>query len=566
MLYLPLIHAKTIHIAMKTKTKTSAASLTCHRLLCLATLLLLWTPLLHAQGRSGTLKGQISLRGENATVSTLRPGELQALFPPELINDIMRVRIEGPIDAEDMKFLKRLATRGYVKNSKGRGQQTFLDLDLRHAQIVRDTPFGRNAPLESLPSSAFSSWNCLRSVVLPSHVRVISSYCFSSCSRLEMVEMPRHLQSIGQNAFHSCSKLKEAIIPIGVTELGSGCFSGCSKLANIMLPEGLTAIPDNALNGTAITNITIPSNVRQIGSEAFANTNLTYIEIPSNVQKLSADAFNGCQKLTAIAVHPANQAYADADGLLCDKELTTLICCPQGIKGELTLPASIINIGPGALSNCQGLNTVVLPTALRSIGNRAFSGCRSLRGVEMSASLEEIGNEAFANCRSLTSMALPQNLSRMGTALFSGCTALTDVQLPARLNRIPERTFKNCSSLRDIKLPQTVTAIDREAFYACKSLARIVLPEAVESFGKECFRKCETLLAFLFPPRTAEVGDRMLYDCDALREVVMPIAAPPQVKHVCDVKQAVLIVPVGAAAAYGKADGWKKFKTIRESE
>ncbi len=266
---------------MKTKTKTSAsASLTCHRLLCLATLLLLASPLLHAQGRSGTLKGQISLRGENATISTLRPGELQALFPPELINDIMRVRIEGPIDAEDMKFLKRLATRGYVKNSKGRGQQTFLDLDLRHAQIVRDTPFGRNAPLESLPSSAFSSWNCLR----------------------------------------------------------------------------------------------------------------------------------------------------------------------------------------------------------------------------------------------------------------------------------------------DIKLPQTVTAIDREAFYACKSLARIVLPEAVESFGKECFRKCETLLAFLFPPRTAEVGDRMLYDCDALREVVMPIAAPPQVKHVCDVKQAVLIVPVGAAATYGKADGWKKFKTIRESE
>ena len=127
MLYLPLIHAKTIHIAMKTKTKTSAASLTCHRLLCLATLLLLASPLLHAQGRSGTLKGQISLRGENATISTLRPGELQALFPPELINDIMRVRIEGSIDAEDMKFLKRLATRGCCHLRQSRRMEKIQD-------------------------------------------------------------------------------------------------------------------------------------------------------------------------------------------------------------------------------------------------------------------------------------------------------------------------------------------------------------------------------------------------------------------------------------------------------
>ena len=138
------------------------------------------------------------------------------------------------------------------------------------------------------------------------------------------------------------------------------------------------------------------------------------------------------------------------------------------------------------------------------------------------------------------------------------------VSLPEGMLQLPERIFKNCSRLPSVILPASLSSIGLEAFYGCKSLADITLPATLESFGKECFRKCESLETFAFPEGTRVVGDKMLYDCDALHYVTAPFVAPPTVKHVCDVKKAVLLVPQGSVGEYKKADGWKKFKTIGE--
>ena len=270
-----------------------------------------------AQGRviGGNPKGRASFRGDVADIDIRKAGELQSMIPPEKIRDIRQMHISGVINDLDLKFIKTLANRNTVKDSRGRTVQAWLDLDLRHARIVQNDRYGRGLPVETLPNNAFSNWNRLRSIILPPHLRAIPDYCFSSCSYLEMVEMPPTLEVIGDYAFRSCNKLVEAHIPASVVEIGRNCFSGCSNLANITLPERLTIIPSDAFAGTAISQINIPSYVQQIDARAFANTNLQQVVIPASVQKLAVSAFNDCQRLTAIVVDTENAVYADADGM-----------------------------------------------------------------------------------------------------------------------------------------------------------------------------------------------------------------------------------------------------------
>ena len=101
-------------------------------------------------------------------------------------------------------------------------------------------------------------------------------------------------------------------------------------------------------NGAGYTQseIIIPEKVRyngveysvtSIGSSAFREcTGLTSIEIPNSVTSLGSSflpessAFKECIGLASIEVDNDNQNYASVDGVLYDKNITTVICCPQG--------------------------------------------------------------------------------------------------------------------------------------------------------------------------------------------------------------------------------------------
>ena len=88
------------------------------------------------------------------------------MIPAEKLRDIRQMHISGVINDIDLKFIKTLACRSSVKNARGHNVQSWLDLDLRHARIVRGDRYGRGTPVETLPSSAFSNWSNLRSIVM----------------------------------------------------------------------------------------------------------------------------------------------------------------------------------------------------------------------------------------------------------------------------------------------------------------------------------------------------------------------------------------------------------------
>ena len=352
-------------------------------------------------------------------------------------------------------------------------------------------------------SSAFSGCSSLTSITIPNSVTEIGVYAFKGCTSLTSITIPNSVTNIGDStfwgcssltaiyvavdnknytsvngvlfnkdktalicypagktdksynitnsvtsigdyAFNGCSSLTSVTIPNSVTEIGGSAFVGCASLKSITMPNSVTSIGDMAFyKCSSLTSITIPDSVTSIGSSAFSDcSKLRSITIPNSVTSIGAWAFNGCTGLTAINVAMENQNYVSPDGVLYNKDKTTIICYPAGKKGNnYKIPDGVTEIGSIAFSRCSSLTSVTIPNSVTSIGSGAFNGCTSLTRVTIPKSVTKIGWNAFSDCTSLTSITIPNSVISIDWYAFRGCTSLKSITIPNSVTSIGKNAF-----------------------------------------------------------------------------------------------------------------------------
>ncbi|MDR0829911.1 MAG: leucine-rich repeat protein [Prevotellaceae bacterium] len=335
---------------------------------------------------------------------------------------------------------------------------------------------------------------------------------YSQRGNIKTLVINSGVTGIGNYAFYNCSGLTSVTIPDAVTSIGFCAFDNCSSLTSITIPNSVTSIEVAAFgNCSSLTSITIPNSVTSIGNNAFRNcSGLTSVTIPNSVTSIGYYAFLECSSLTSINIGANNPNYSSLDGILYNKTQTTLIQCPAGKTGQITIPNSVTSIEACAFYNCSGLTSVTIPNYVTTIEIQAFQDCSGLTTVNFNAT----------NCTTMGSSSYP---------VFQGCTALATLNIGTNVTKIPDYAFYNCSGLTGtLTIPNAVTSIGNYAFYGCSGITgTLTIPNTVTSIGNYAFRNCNHLTSLTIGNSVTGIGDYAFASCSGLTSITSYKSTPP---------------------------------------
>lgn len=353
---------------------------------------------------------------------------------------------------------KNLESLKLPKNLEKIGYGVFKNCSKLKTVTLPDT-------LKSIGGSAFSGCTALKSIIIPDNVTTINSSAFISCRGLETVEIGSGVTKIGTNSFGDCVNLKKIVVDKDnknyVSEDGALLDKAKTKLikyaskssyTEYVMPDSVVTIAEGAFaESTNLQKITLSDNLEKIGIDAFFSCSaLKTINIPEKVATLRLGIFDECSALEEIKVAKNNKAYSAVNGVLYNKDKTTLIKYPEGKQiNAYAVPVTVTKIENEAFFNAK-LQKVILEETLVIIGENAFESCDYLRSVTIPGSVKEIGSAAFMECANLKEVTIKPGVEQIYSYAFADCKNLAEVEIGAGVKCIEEYAFKNCSKLTNV--------------------------------------------------------------------------------------------------------------------
>ena len=159
--------------------------------------------------------------------------------------------------------------------------------------------------------------------------------------------------------FFNLHRIKKIMVESGVTSIGNFAFVQCFNLESVILSESVTYIGDYSFShGKKLLNIHIPQNVSFIGTGAFW----------------------GCDNMSDICVSEDNSYYLSENGILYNKNKTTLVCYPTGkTDSRFVIPNDITTLSSNSIGRNNYLEEIVIPSSILQLGYSSFTDCNNLK-------------------------------------------------------------------------------------------------------------------------------------------------------------------------------------------
>ena len=261
--------------------------------------------------------------------------------------------------------------------------------------------------------------SCSEDLVLPSGVRVVADSAFECYDELRSVSLPSSLRVIGRRSFYGTS-LAEVSIPEGVREIRTGAFA---------FDEW------NGDNAPRLMSVSLPSTVEKLG------------DVPDYLDtEYSVNPFSGCADGCYFSFPNGNARYSVSYGQIVTSDGVLVSGCVSG--GEVWIPPEVRMIACEAFALQSSLRSIVIPENVKSIGINAFYKC-GLEEVEMQdGGVEVVNGGAFWYCSKLAKMKLPEGLLQID-GYFCGYTPVKSFEIPASVKEL-YNTFDALTNLNEV--------------------------------------------------------------------------------------------------------------------
>ena len=338
---------------------------------------------------------------------------------------------------------------------------------------------------------AFAGCNNLTTIIFSDSVTTIAPATFGECANLVSVTIGRNVSNLGDGydkrmVFLDCPNLK-------CIKVARGNLYYANDASGVLFNKEKTHLyyAPGALNGV----YTIPDGVVSIEKMAFYQSSiLTSVIIPASVIDIGFRAFSYCYDIASIRVDEDNTFYSsDENGVLFDKEKTTLFVAPKKLVGTYVIPNTVTTISGVAFIDCPYLTNIIIPDGVTTIEAAAFQGCSSLVSLTIPDSVTSLDNNMFYRCDNMTSVVVGNGVTSIGVNMFLYCAKLTTVTLGASVEVIDQYAFSSCPNLTSITIPDRVTNINRGAFHSCKKMSYVILPTSVTTIEDSAFYNCAGL-------------------------------------------------------------------------
>lgn len=177
-------------------------------------------------------------------------------------------------------------------------------------------------------------------------------------------------------------------------------------LYNVTSTTDLTvSVTNNHRSNYYRGDVKIPETVKYNGKE-FTVTGISFgtfvdcsglksVSIPKTIRRIDEQVFNNTMALTKITVAEDNPYFCDVNGVLFDKDVTTLYYYPNAKGSSYTLPSTtkVIRDECGFIT-CWNLSSLTLNEGLEQIGKSCFYYIK-LKSLSLPSTLTYIGDGAF---------------------------------------------------------------------------------------------------------------------------------------------------------------------------
>ena len=421
---------------------------------------------------------------------------------------------------------------------------------------------------------ALYGYTNLESISLSDKIHTIGDYAFYGCKNLESITL-HSIYSMGQSAFGECTDLKTVTIENGdYFYIFPEIFKGCINLEsiNIIRSEYHYSIIDGIIYNKEmtellfvpkkITSVVVPDSVTSISYEAFADcTSIESVTMGNGFTFIDLDTFKDCINLTSIsigsgvteiyglgygsldyvhsslesfAVDANNPVYSSRDGILYDKNITQIEYVPKAIKGDITIPDSVVTpicdnsaglyFDGSAFHGRANIEGITIGNGITFIDMGTFEGCTNLKRIDTGNSVTSIYMNAFRDCINLASISIGSGVTEI-YGLGYGSLDYVDLDLASLESITVDANNSEYASQDGILYDKNMTKIE----YVPKAIkGNVTIPDSVTYISDEAFKGRTQIIQ---TQNGLQYVDKWIIDCD---KTVTSVTLKPDTKGIAD--------------------------------